>query len=408
MTKCLKILIGLLLVSNLVRSQSTHFIYIQADEKQAFYVKIKEKVFSSSDLGYLTIPHLSEGSQKFTLGFPKNQWPSINYNIEIGDKDLGFQLKKVDSNTWALYDIQTSELVSPYEGNQPQTEILQDNTDDFSNILAEVSNTPSIKQKKKNTDSDDVLVKASEASKVEIAANNPEAINTVTTDQAIKKSEEAIAQPEQKNEEKIDLKTERNSNSVYVPSYIIKEFSYLDSTGRSLTYTVEDGEKKETVILFIPYKSEKPKGRKKSGAQVKKTEAVNQEEPVKTEAAVSVAENSNQPQAPVNTADIKPLESVNKSCLELAGDNDFISLRRMMTQEDTEEKMLATAQKVFTSKCFSTEQVKNLAVLILKDDNRLIFLQIAYQHLSDIHNFSSLVSLLSDEKNISKFKEIQH
>ena len=200
MIKCLKILIGLLLVSNLVRSQSTHFIYIQADEKQAFYVKIKEKVFSSSDLGYLTIPHLSEGSQKFTLGFPKNQWPSINYNIEIGDKDLGFQLKKVDSNTWALYDIQTSELVSPDEVNQPQTEILQDNTDDFSNILAEVSNTPSIKQKKKNTDSDDVLVKASEASKVEIAANNSEAINTVTTEQEIKKSEEAIAQPEQKNE----------------------------------------------------------------------------------------------------------------------------------------------------------------------------------------------------------------
>ena len=379
MTKCLKILTGLLLVSNLLMSQSTHFIYIQADEKQAFYVKIKEKVFSSSDLGYLTVPHLSEGFQKFTLGFPKNLWHSINYNIEIADKDLGFQLKKVDADTWALYDIQTSELVSPDEANQPQTEILQENTDDFSNILAEVSNTPSIKQKKKNTDSDDVLAKANEAAKIEIAANNPE-----------------------------DVKMEQKSESVYVPSYITKEFSYLDSTGRSLTYTVQDGEKKETVILFIPYKAEKPKGRKKSVAQVKKTEAVNQEEPIKTEAAVSVAENSNQAQVPLNTEEIKPAESNNKSCLQLAGDNDFISLRRMMTQEDTEEKMLATAQKVFTSKCFSTEQVKNLAVLILKDDNRLIFLQITYEHLSDIQNFSSLVSLLSDEKNISKFKEIQH
>lgn len=408
MTKCLKILTGLLLVSNLLMSQSTHFIYIQADEKQAFYVKIKEKVFSSSDLGYLTVPHLSEGFQKFTLGFPKNLWHSINYNIEIADKDLGFQLKKVDADTWALYDIQTSELVSPDEANQPQTEILQENTDDFSNILAEVSNTPSIKQKKKNTDSDDVLAKANEAAKIEIAANNPEVTTTVSRDEVIKNSEAVIAQPEQKNEEKTDVKMEQKSESVYVPSYITKEFSYLDSTGRSLTYTVQDGEKKETVILFIPYKAEKPKGRKKSVAQVKKTEAVNQEEPIKTEAAVSVAENSNQAQVPLNTEEIKPAESNNKSCLQLAGDNDFISLRRMMTQEDTEEKMLATAQKVFTSKCFSTEQVKNLAVLILKDDNRLIFLQITYEHLSDIQNFSSLVSLLSDEKNISKFKEIQH
>ena len=159
-------------------SQSTHFIYIQADEKQAFYVKIKEKVFSSSDLGYLTVPHLSEGFQKFTLGFPKNLWHSINYNIEIADKDLGFQLKKVDADTWALYDIQTSELVSPDEANQPQTEILQENTDDFSNILAEVSNTPSIKQKKKNTDSDDVLAKANEAAKIEIVSSSSEIFST--------------------------------------------------------------------------------------------------------------------------------------------------------------------------------------------------------------------------------------
>jgi hypothetical protein len=43
-------------ISVAVKAQQNYFIYVQTDNKQPFYVKMNDKVMSSSGAGYLVIP----------------------------------------------------------------------------------------------------------------------------------------------------------------------------------------------------------------------------------------------------------------------------------------------------------------------------------------------------------------
>ncbi len=95
---------------------------------------------------------------------------------------------------------------------------------------------------------------------------------------------------------------------------------------------------------------------------------------------------------------------VNSDCKNLATQNDFLKLRKKMAAEGTDEEMVDIAKKVFRSKCFTTEQVKNLSVLFLKDDGKYKFFDAAYPFVSDSNNFSSLETQLSDTYFISRFK----
>ena len=100
--------------------------------------------------------------------------------------------------------------------------------------------------------------------------------------------------------------------------------------------------------------------------------------------------------------------STNKPCNFLAEEKDFFQLRRLMTSEDTEDKMIDIAKNGFLTRCYTTEQIKNLTVLFLKDDSRLLFLQAAYPYSSDSQNFYGLQSLLTEERNIISFKSMLH
>ena len=75
-----------------------------------------------------------------------------------------------------------------------------------------------------------------------------------------------------------------------------------------------------------------------------------------------------------------------------------------MAAEQNEESMLKLAKKQFKAKCFSTEQVKNLANLFLNDKGKYSFLDTAYPFVSDSYNFPTVQIILTDEYYISRFK----
>ena len=79
-----------------------------------------------------------------------------------------------------------------------------------------------------------------------------------------------------------------------------------------------------------------------------------------------------------------------------------------MAAADTDETMIAAAKKSFRSKCFTTEQVKNLGMLFLNDEGKYKFYETAYSHTSDIGNFPGLQSQLSDANFLSRFKAMIH
>ena len=138
----------LFIFSTSISAQTAHFLYIQSDNSQAFYVRLNNKVFSSSELGYVIIPKLQTGKLSLIIGFPMNKWNAMNYNIDVEAKDLSFQLKKVDSLGWELYDDQANHTLIKNKTNQQQ-DLIENINDEFSNVLAEVSNNPKIKQSRK-------------------------------------------------------------------------------------------------------------------------------------------------------------------------------------------------------------------------------------------------------------------
>jgi len=93
-------------------------------------------------------------------------------------------------------------------------------------------------------------------------------------------------------------------------------------------------------------------------------------------------------------------------CKATATNNDFFKLRKNMASENTDEGMVSEAKKFFKSKCFTTEQIKNLSALFLTSSGKYQFFDAAYLHVSDLENFSSLESEIKDDYYLKRFKAI--
>lgn len=100
------------------------------------------------------------------------------------------------------------------------------------------------------------------------------------------------------------------------------------------------------------------------------------------------------------------LVMVNTDCKKIADDNDFIKLRTKMAGEKSNEEMISVAVKEFRKRCFTSEQVKNLSVLITGDDGKYRFYEVAYPYTYDTNNYSMLESQLTESYFISKFKTL--
>lgn len=97
-------------------------------------------------------------------------------------------------------------------------------------------------------------------------------------------------------------------------------------------------------------------------------------------------------------------DKINTNCASVAGDRDFLRIRKRMAAERSNEGMVEAAKRIFQNTCFSTEQIRNLSYLFLNDEGRYMFFDAAYKHTSDPERFPSLESQLKDEYYINRFK----
>ncbi|HNU87673.1 MAG TPA: hypothetical protein PKJ94_05270, partial [Ferruginibacter sp.] len=94
-----------------IRAQQNRFIYIQSENRQLFFIKQGDKLFPSSDAGYLVIPQLANGSYELSLSFPKNEWPQQTIGCIIKDADLGFLLKNFGDRGWGVVNMQSAQVI---------------------------------------------------------------------------------------------------------------------------------------------------------------------------------------------------------------------------------------------------------------------------------------------------------
>ncbi|MEO8771867.1 MAG: DUF4476 domain-containing protein [Ferruginibacter sp.] len=361
-------------------AQQTHYIYIQTENKQAFYVKLNEKIFSSTASGYTIIPKLTDGKYKLIIGFPKNEWSVQAIEITIKDNDEGFLLKYFDSKVWGLFNLQTLAIEFATDAATISKPEIENKTDAFSNTLAEVTDTPSLRQQ--------------ESVKEQLTNNSNDSASAIV----------------------------KEKTAAIVPTTHISEvFSMIDSTGRSVIYAINDGNNNDSVRIFIPYDKNAQtivEPETKTWGEIraitrdsleKKDSIVNTLQPVNNEIQQMVDDKpiiTNVKVADAN-ADKKneyKVTIINPACKAIANVDDLSRLGKKIAAAVNDDARIAAAKKVFKTKCFTAEQVRNLAPLFSNDEGKYNFFDAAYSHVTDIGNFKDLQFQLTDEYYITRFK----
>lgn len=394
-----------------VYAQNNHFIYVQTENKQPFYIKHDKKLLSSSATGYMIIPKLQEGNYTLTIGFPKSEWPEQNIICKINNNDAGYALKNFGERGWGLFNLQTFDIVMA--AKKPDADI----------VIAEEKKTIAPDEKP-------VITETALEKKVEAPEEKAMVIKTVpeknieTVPAAVKTIEEKI---EVKEESKppIEIIKKEESVVIFLPDQIKKVYNTKNNEGRELIYINTVNGQPDTIRVFIPTE-------KKNEIIAVDNKMSDPEPAIKPSAkpAVKAVEPkfidieiqnpnlksdslSNRPLQ--DTAEIKFFEPVkimetplpkllNSDCKTLASEDDFLKLRKKMAAEYNDAGMIDVAKKVFKSKCFTTDQVKNLSVLFLKNEEKYKFFDTVYPYVSDAYNFAALETQLTEGYFINRFK----
>lgn len=123
----------------------------------------------------------------------------------------------------------------------------------------------------------------------------------------------------------------------------------------------------------------------------------------KPDSAYNAAVNKAKPDTTHTTAVRSKPVIVNSDCRNFAADYDVDKLRVKMLENSKEEERIATAKKVFKTKCFTTRQIKALSEVFTTDGEKFRFFEAAYPFVSDDH-FKDLTDLLADPVYNGKFK----
>lgn len=408
-----------LLLSLGVQAQNPRFIYIQAENKQPFYVKIDRKILSSSATGYIIIPRLTEKDYQLTIGFSQNEWPEFNVTVQVKDSDIGLLLRMTENKSWGVTNLRTNESLA---SSKEQVEVVSEG-DEFARILAQVVNDPSIAQVTvvKKMKAEEKVVQA-EVDKKIVKTDN---VKTATPEIIKEEIKPVEVQPDVKKDAVIDkaeiskLKEESSSAGLLI-TYLdvvnaatdtIKVFMPVIKTEAVIEEAAIEKEKQPEIpqavvkkdeagkrdSRFIDMELQNPNAKKDTAAPVKDDFVITEK---KSEINTTTVTESKTETAASDTKKVM----INSDCKKIASQDDFLELRKNMAAETSEKAMQKTASKQFVKTCFTAEQVKNLGVLFISEEERYKFFVAAFPFVSDTHNFDALEDQLTGEYYKKRFK----
>jgi Domain of unknown function (DUF4476) len=335
------------LFSLAVQSQNLHFIYIQTENQKPFYIKINGQTIPSSSAGYIVIPRLTQGTYKSYIGFPKTELPELAINFIINDADAGYLLRNDTDQGLYMVDLLTKKFI-PTERQWPVIKNTIKSKDEFARILSQVVNDSSINEVAIFKKPVEVIVKSEQKKTVTSTAIEPPPAIIQNAPKIIVNNKDTVTQPIQ------------------------------TSVGE--------------VISANPNKKRKVK---KDIAVIQKKSTLPKPTPEKQKDTIAVLKTN--------------IASSNSKCHKTATQKDFLDLTKKMGAEKTEIVKRALALKQFTITCFTTEQIKNLGALFIKEDDRYKFYVSAYPYVADIENFATLESQLTESYYIIRFRAmVQH
>lgn len=361
-----------------LQAQQNHFIYLQTESKQAFYVKLDKKILSSSASGYLIIPKLQDGTHSFTLGFPKNEWPEQKVTCSIDKKDAGYILKNFGDKGWGLFNWQSMNVVMADKKVEEPPVVVAKQEPPEKKIDDVKEEEPVVPVQEKKVDPVNPIVTVSKL----FSNKTAEGIEMIFID-AVNGGLDTV---------KIFLPlTGKEDLPPVVNKEVPKQQEIKEEKPVMMQPVVAAGNEKNEVIKEEPKKQESKNDEPKI---VKPVPVVNEITKENTKQQESV-EKAVQPNKPVLQ---------NSDCKAFATEDDFMKLRKKMAAENSDDDMVSAARKIFKTKCFTVSQIQNLSVLFLNDNGRYKFFDAAYPFVTDSYNFGSLQKLLTEEYYINRFK----
>jgi hypothetical protein len=431
-------------------AQKVYFIYLQSDDSSPFYVKMSDKIYSSSASGYLILSNLVDSTYNFSIGFPSSQSES-KFTVGLETRDRGFLIKNFDSGL-GLFDLQRLTIVREQKDDSPKNISYIRRNDDFSSLLSKAAKDTSLlyavvriegdvvtqMQQPKTTESNqkteesalskdtvapeqlktDVALEEKKQDTIETSQPISETITTediantsvkdemkkdtiastepkeLTTQTSINATTDIIADTLTKNTNITSMPVTKAEEVVFKKSQVRKYSESSTSEGFGLVYydIYEGGH--DTIRLLIPNPPIIFKTADQDSSMIQK-DFIHVEELRKDTVQ----------QTPIVVA-VKNSTKVKSQCRSVASSNDFFKVRKNMASENTDEGMVAEAKKVFKTKCFTTEQIKNLSALFLTSAGKYQFFDAAYFHVSDQENFSSLESEVKDDYYHKRFEAL--
>ncbi len=216
--------------------------------------------------------------------------------------------------------------------------------------------------------------------------------------------------PEKISENKDTAQSMNSNNDVALLRSVIKrKLKKTNKDGIEMIYVDDNGDTKDTIRILIP--SDK---KKKKEEEIKTTEPVvsaptiqQDDKPKENKAEYKISEQEKEIIKEANKEVLKPA-MINSDCKNFATDENFLKIRKKMVAENNDEDMIRAARKIFKTKCFTTEQIKNLSALFLKDEGKYMFFDAAYPFVSDSEMYSTLENQLSDNYYITRFRAMIH
>lgn len=400
-----------LIFAQSLSAQRVFFVYLQSEKQVPFYVKMGDKVHSSAFSGYLILSSLKDSFYAITLGFPGNTSGESKFNFVISNSDKGFLIKDLDEGV-ALFDLQHLTLLKSVSAtaksaNQqtalrtdPFTKLLSQTSDDASLLMASVAVPETQKEAVVKEEQKDVVKGEEKAAPPVVEVPKTEKAKAVpllpdTTANIEKKAElkPDVLSPVEVNEkapaETMEIRPAAAAppEEAFVRSVVTRRSESSTTEGFGLVFLDNQAGVVDTIRLLIP-----------SSKFILK-----EEEPVqKPEAAAASA-----PGQGALRAD-KPVQASNTvaRCRTVASEKDFLRLRKNMASEVNDERMIGIARKQFRTKCYTTDQVRNLSTLFLTSASKYEFFDAAYQHISDRSAFASLGAELKEEYYVKRFRAL--
>lgn len=342
-----------------------HYLFIEAEGQQPFYIKRGSETYSSTASGFLILSKLTVKELDFIIGFPNKLYPEISFKVNGLDHDRGFLLKQNQDKGWILLDRAGAGMIA---GGAVTPQVLStvagNSSAGFADLLADATGDKSLLEKNNFAPA---------------PVTKPVVVNSKTNSNS----------NSTKKTQSQQLPTKPKSWGI-IRSIVQSD----DSIAMRITYFEKNAKENwDTIFVEIekPLKSISPLG----------IEPVISQSNQPVESPVSLLVKST---IPVNN---KVENFLSTDCINpIALPKDVREVQRKMSKSASLDEQIATASKAMTERCFTTRQVRELGTFFWEEQQRLIFFARVRKWVSDPALYGELEQSFLQEGSKKAFRDM--